>query len=168
MAYVVNLNTGTDTPVSGVSSLSLDRAILNFGADWRVKDQTSKDELVLTNLNSPVAYPERGTVICNEITDIYRGKGISPNLVYPDKRGVKLVAKDAGTMTITNSDDSTYSCAVPWSVSLTISTGVHPAITSSNLITMLSRAVSQLFETGSETTTRLEALWRGALEPTDL
>jgi hypothetical protein len=168
MAYAFDLNTGTDTAISGVSTLTLTRGLPNFGADWRIQEGGSLDELTLVNLNSPVAYPEMIHFKVEQIKNVYQSRGISNTLQYPDTRGVRVVIRHSGIGTVTDSVDTTYLCAVPWSITSTITIGNHPAVTASNIHSILARHVSDFFETGSATTDRIASLIRGALKPTDV
>lgn len=168
MAYVFDLNTGTDTAISGVSSLTLSRGLPNFGADWRIKEGGSLDELTLTNLNSPVACPEEIHFKVESIKNVYQSRGIANTLQYPDTRGVRVIIKHTGIGQVTDSVDTTYLCDVPWTITSTITIGCHPAVTATNVHAILARHVSDFFETGSATVDRLASLLRGALKPTDV
>lgn len=157
----------TDTAISGVSSLTFPRGLVNYGKDFRVKDN-SPSEVVITNLTSPVDRPETFRIGYQEIPNIYAGKTIDPSVYAPSKRGVKILTQVAEVWSETDSADATYRRDVPVSAQLVIQTGSLETITTSMLLTLVGRLVSGLFETGSLTTERLQAMLRGSLTPTDI
>lgn len=167
MSFIVNHNTGTDTAVPGVSTLTLTRGIPNFGADWREK-MDSPEESIITNLNAPVAYPEKFRTAVSEISDIYKNTGIANTLMAPTRKGRNILSQLTEVWTVTDSVDTTYLVALPVSCHIVLKVPDHPAITASDIITLIGRAVSGLYETGDATGSRLQALMRGALKPTDM
>lgn len=166
MSKVVSVN-HTDTPISGVSSLSLDRGLVNFQADFKVK-QDSPDEVVITNLTSPVNFPERFRFSVEEKTDVYKGSGLDPTFYAPSKRGRSILSQLTEVWTVTDSVDTTYQVALPVSAHIVIKVPDNENITPAMVEALVGRVVSGLFETGSEATTRLQAMLRGSLKPSDL
>lgn len=87
MAKVVS--TGyTDTPISGVSSLTFPRGLVNFGADYRVKSNKSGQEVVLTNVQAQPDRPELVRIAYSELANIYSGTSVEQSMFAPTKRGV--------------------------------------------------------------------------------
>lgn len=163
MSFVVNHNTGTDTPISGVSELSLERGIPNFGADFRVVSD-EPNEVIITNMNAPVAYPEKFRTAVTDIADIYRNSGITNTQYSVNRRGKNILVQLTETWTVTDTADTTYSVALPVSCHFVIKVPEDPAVTADDVLTLIGRAVSGLFDSGSEEGTRLQALMRGSLK----
>lgn len=166
MAKVITKNY-TDTPVSGVTSLTFPRAILNYKADFRVKSN-QPGEVILTNLTSPVDRPETIRIGASNIANVYNGSGIEASLAAPTKRGVSVLAQVTDIITVTDSADPDYRIDLPVSYHVVIKIPANENLTSALIQEGLGRLVSCMFETGSTTLTRIEALIRGSLVPTDL
>jgi hypothetical protein len=167
MSFVVNHNTGTDTPITGVSELSLPRSIPNFGVDWRTKSD-EPEEVVITNMNAPVAYPERFRTGASDIADIYKGTGISSTEYSASRKGRNILSQLTEVWTVTDTVDTTYKVALPVSCHIVLKVPEDPAITADDILTLIGRNVSGLFDSGSETGSRLQALMRGSLKPSDM
>lgn len=157
----------TDTAISGVTSLDLARGLVNYAADWRVK-QDEPGEVVLTNLTSPISYPERFRIGASEVADVYKGSGIDPGLYAPTRRGISVLCQLTETWKLTDSTDATYEVALPITGHIVLKIPSNENITPAMVDTFLGRLVSGLYETGSETTTRLASILRGSLIPSDL
>lgn len=163
-----SVNAGyTDTAIEGVSSLDLSRGLLNFGADFRVKSNQA-NEIVLTNLTSPVDRPEKFRIAYSEIPNVYSGSGIESSLYANTKRGISVLVQLTEILSVTESTDAEYRYDLPVSYHLVIKVPADANITSAMVATGVGRLVSGLFETGSETTARLDAILRGSLTPADL
>lgn len=167
MSTVVSLG-HADTPINGVTALALDRAILNFGKDFRVRSSDAGKELVLTNLTSPVDRPEKLRVAFSEINNIYTGTGIDPSVSSPTKRGVSLLVQLTNVMSITDSTDPDYRIDLPLSAHMVIKVPSSEHITGGVVEDLVGRLLSGLYESGSVSTTRLESILRGSLAPADL
>lgn len=167
MSFTVNKNIGTDTPISGVSSLTLERSIPNYGVDWRTKSD-EPDEVVVTNMNSPVAFPEKFRVAASDINDIYKGTGISNTLVSPVRGGRNVLVQLTEIWTVTDSADPTYNVALPVSAHVVLKVPNHPAIVANDVVALLGRLVSGLYDSGSEESSRIAAILRGSLKPSDM
>lgn len=157
----------TDTPVSGVPSLTFPRAVLNFGADFRVKSNQPA-EIVLTNITSPVDRPEQIRLASSSIANIYSGTSIEPSLAAPTKRGVSVLAQVTDIISVTDSADPDYRIDLPVSYHLVLKIPVNENLTSALIQEGLGRMISTLFDTGSTGLTRIESLIRGSLVPTDI
>lgn len=166
MSKSVQLNR-TDTAVSGVTSLALPVAVLNWKADWRVKEN-EPSEVILTNLSSPVDRPERFRVGMSDIKDIYRNSGIDATLFAPSRRGVSVLCQLVDTWSITDDSDSSYEVALPVEAHVVLKLPANELITADMIKAFLGRMCSGLFETGSIASDRIKAIVRGSLLPTDL
>jgi hypothetical protein len=155
----------TDTPVEGVTSLTFPRAILNFGTDFRVKSEKSGKELTLTNITSPIDRPEKIRVAYSEIPNIYNGSGISASVSAPTTRGVSILAQVTDVISITDPTDPDYRIDLPVSYHVVIKVPVSDMLSAADIEIGLGRLISSLYDTGSTSGTRLEALLRGSLAP---
>lgn len=154
----------TDTPVSGVTTLTLPRSVVNFGADYRVRED-EPDNAVLTNLTAPQGQPERFRWGYSEVADVYKGTDIEPALRTQMKRGVQVLCQLTETWNVTDTEDATYNVALPVSAHIVLKIPNSTVITAANVEYLVGRLVSGLFETGSTTDERLVALLRGSLIP---
>jgi hypothetical protein len=119
-------------------------------------------------MNSPVAYPEVVTFSVATQANVYKGRNIPVALWYPDPKGTRVYVQHYGTATVGLSDDPSYLVAVPWSIATSIVVGNHPAFGTSEIEEILERHISDLFESGDTSTTRIAALLRDGLMPKDM
>lgn len=166
MAKALSVNY-TDTAIPGVESLKLERGLVNYAADFKVKSD-EPGEVILTNLTSPVVYPERMRISSSDVANIYAGSSIEPSLFAPTKRGTSLLVQLTENWKVTDTADPNYEIALPVSAHLVIKVPNHELITPAAVQTLVGRLISGLYETGSQDTTRLTALLRGSLKPSDI
>lgn len=164
----VKSNGYTDTPVEGVPTLTFPRAVLNFKDDYRVKSEQAGKEIVLTNITSPIDRPEKIRVAYSEVANIYSGTGVEASVLAPSKRGVSVLVQETNVLSVTDDTDPDYRIDLPVSYHLVIKVPASQYITAADITAGLGRLLSGLFDTGVATTTRLEAILRGSLEPSDL
>lgn len=164
----VKSNGYTDTAIAGVSELSFARGLLNFGADFRVKSSVAGKEVVLTNITSPPDRPEKIRLGFTEVANAYAGSGVDVPVTAPTKRGTQILAQVTEVISVTDDSDPDYRLDLPVSYHLVIKVPTSEYITGSDVVTGLGRLLSSLFDTGAETTTRLNAILRGALTPSDV
>lgn len=163
------INSGyVDTPISGVSSLTFPRAILNVGKDFRVKTNNSGKEVILTNLTSPIDRPENIRLAYSDIANIYSGTGVDPSVSAPTKRGVSILSQVTDVISVTDTTDADYRVDLPVSAHLVLKVPASEFITADLVQTLLGRLLSSLFDAGATTTSRLEAILRGSLVPSEL
>lgn len=168
MATTKVVTTGyTDTPIEGVTTLSLTRGLVNFGADFKERSD-EPNEVIITNLTSPLGQPETFRWSFSEISDVYKNTTIDPTLRYPTKKGVNVLCQLNDTWKITDSNDPTFEALIPVSAHLVLKVPSCEAVTAEQVIGLVGRLVSGLFDTGSSESTRLKALLRGSLEPSDI
>lgn len=158
----------TDTPVEGVASLAFPRAVLNIGADFRVKANQPGKEVVLTNITSPVDRPEKIRIAYSDISNVYNGTDVDTSVYAPTKRGVSILAQITETLSVSDSVDPDFRVDLPISYHLVIKVPASEYIAAADIEAGLGRLLSSLFDTGVTTTTRLEAILRGSLVPTGL
>jgi hypothetical protein len=157
----------TDTPVSGVSSLNLPIAVLNYKADF-TKEVNTPGEGIITNVTSPLIAPERMRFAVTPIADIYKGTGIDPTLAAPSKRGLTVLVQLQDTWTVTDSADATYRVDLPVTGHFVLRVPQNEMITADALKTFIGRTMSGFFNTGVVTTERIVGLLRGSMMPSDL
>lgn len=158
----------TDTTIQGVSELNFSRGLLNFEKDFRIKSNTAGKEIVLTNITSPVDRPEKLRIGYSEVANVYNGTGVEPTVCAPTKKGTQILVQLTEVISVTDSADADYRLDLPVSYHVVIKVPTSEYVTSSDIVTGLGRLVSGLFDTGVSTTTRLDAILRGALVPSDL
>lgn len=157
----------TDTPISGVTELNLARGLVNYAADFRVKSETA-EEAVITNMTSPISFPEKFRTKVNDLVNIYKGSGVDPALYPPSKKGVSILSQISEVWTVVDSTDTTFQVALPVSAHIIVKVPNSEYITAADVQTLVGRLISGLYETGSESTERLSALLRGSMLPKDL
>lgn len=158
----------TDTPISGVSSLTFARGLINFDKDFCVKSEIAGKEVVLTNITCPVDRPEKVRVAYSDVANIYSGTGIEASVMAPTKRGVSILAQVTEVISVTDSVDPNYRVDLPVSYHLVIKVPANENLSSADIMTGVGRLLSSLFETGSTATSRIDAILRGSLVPSDL
>lgn len=157
----------TDTPINGVTTLNFARGLVNYGADFARKE-VSADEAVITNLTCPVDCPEKFRIAFSPVADVYKGTGIDPSLYTPTRRGISLLSQVTEVWTLYDDAISTFNASLPVSAHLVLKLPSNEKITVGMVQTLIGRLVSSLFETGSTTNSRLTALLRGSMLPSDL
>lgn len=156
-----------DSPISGVTELSFDRALLNFKADFREKAK-SATEAVITNITSPFDRPERIRFAVSDISNVYAGTDIDPSVYSPSRRGVSVLAQVTSIASVTDSNDADFRVDLPISAHIVLKVPSSEHLDAGKIQTIVARLVSSLFETGDESTSRLDALIRGSLLPKDM
>ena len=157
----------TDTAISGVTSLNFTRGLVNFGADFKVKSD-EPGEVILTNLTSPVVYPEKMRISASDVANVYTGSSIEPSLYAPTKRGTSLLVQLTEIWKVTDTAVPEMEIALPVSAHIVIKVPNHELVTPAAVETLVGRLISGLYETGSTNSKRLTALLRGSLKPSDI
>jgi hypothetical protein len=158
----------TDTPIAGVSSLNFSRGLLNFSSDFRVKSNNAGKEVVLTNITSPVDRPEKIRIAYSDVANVYNGSGIEASVLAPTKRGVSVLAQITETISVTDDTDPDYRIDLPVSYHVVIKVPASEHISATDIQAGLGRLLSGLYDTGATTTSRLEAILRGSLVPSEV
>lgn len=158
----------TDTAIAGNPVLTFPRASLNIAADLRVKSNQPGKEVVFTNITSPIDRPEKIRIAYSDVTNVYAGTGIDASVLAPTKRGISILVQVTDVMSVTDDADPDYRIDLPVSYHLVIKVPASEFITADEVKTGIGRLLSSLFDTGVSTTSRLEAILRGSLVPTEL
>lgn len=145
---------------------------IDWGSDFRIKSENS-NELILTNLTSPIDRPETVRVGHQPISNIYKNTGIDGNYYAPTTGGIKLLTALYETWQYADAADS---AANPWylpvSGTLTLSVPNIDAITADDVLAFAIRLIATLMETPSAdaaaNSERFRSLLRGSLRPSDL
>lgn len=156
-----------DTAISGVSAINFARGLLNYGADFRVV-MDEPGEVHLTNLTSPVVFPEKIRFAVSDVKNVYTGKAIEPSMYSPTKSGTSLLVQVTEVWKRTDSANPLVEVALPVSAQLVIKVPNDELVTPAAIEALVGRCLSGLYETGATTTTRLTAMLRGSLKPLDL
>lgn len=162
MAYSIAYNV-SDTPISG-ADMKLQLPAVNFSTDFRV-ERDEPDELIVTNLTSPIGIPERFRFGFSTIANVYNGTRIEPAMRSQMIQGVSVLCQLNDTWTVTDSADPTYSILLPVSCHVVLKVPNSPALTGDNIQYLLTRTISGLMPQGQVGTQRLAALLRGSLRP---
>lgn len=157
-----------DTPIAGNPAIvSLPLAQINFGADFRKKDQT--DTFVrLVNTKAPLDTPESINVSVDIIPDIYKNSKIDPAARFAGKGGVRIVSKVTNTLKVVDSALPLEPQFAECSAHLVIQGPDSLYFTPDIIKQLMQRCISSFFETGSAATTRISDLQRGILLPDDV
>lgn len=169
MAKVFALNY-TDTAIDGVTALAFaERGLINFGANFRKKNGSNgNSDLLLTNISSPYGCAERFRYSFSEVANIYNGSSVEPSYYAPTKKGASLLVQLNEVWTETDDADPTYRIDLPVQAHIVLKIPQNSLITAARVQALVGRLLSGLYDTGVETTTRIDALIRGSLEPSDL
>lgn len=161
----MTLNKGfTNTPISGGTPKTLALDPINFGSDFRVLRNTG-DELILTNITSPIDRPERVRIAMKEVKNVYQGTDVSISAQAASRKGVNLHVQLQQNFSTLEAERVIH---LPVSTSITIKIPASEQLTAADVKSSVSRLLASLFETGSDSDARLTALLHGSLEPTDI
>lgn len=167
MARAIALNY-TDSGVSGITELKKDIAILNFGADFRVK-QDLADEAIISNITAPIDRPENFRFSASPVADIYKGTGIDPGFYSPSRKGISLLCQLTDVYKYADAADSTFKEQyLPLSGHIVLKVPCNEALTAEMISTFVGRLIAGLYASGHLDAARLKAMLRGALLPTDM
>lgn len=158
----------TDSAISGASQVTLKLPTLNYGSDFRVK-QDEPNEAIVTNLTSPIGQPERLRWAHSDVADVYRGSGIDPTMYYASRRGTQILVQLTDVFKVTDTEDASYEAHLPISCHLVVKVPNNDLVTDEVVLAEIQRLLGALFETtGTTPENRLKSILRGALLPAQL
>lgn len=167
MARSIALNY-TDSGVSGVTTLKKDIAILNFGSDYRVK-QDDAGEAIIANITSPIDRPETFRFSAAPVADVYKGTGIDSGFYSPSRKGISLLCQLTDVYKYADPADSTFKDQyLPISGHMVLKVPCNEALTADMISTFVGRLIAGLYASGNLDASRLKSMLRGALLPTDM
>lgn len=160
----------TPTPGTTLRTAKLSLDFIDFSSNGAFTKTVDEPDLcVLSNKNAPLDAPCTLTYIRQNVKNVYGNKVISEANQTPNKAGVKNVVKLDTVLTITDSVDATYRADVPFSCSISCTTGVDALLTDNIVLTLLSYAVSSMFTDATAAATvssaRIANIRRGAMVP---
>lgn len=164
MSKIINL-TAKDTVQNGVTAPVLTLPILNYAADFRLKQSSSANEVILVNTKTGLDEDEQIRIAFNEIADIYKNSGISCDNVSSSKTGCSLLVQLTKTVKLTDSTDATFSAHVPLSAHMVIKVPKVEGLTNEAILTIVTRLFATLFD-GS--TNQALGMLKGAIAPKGL
>jgi hypothetical protein len=164
-----SINVGyTDTALSpDPGALNLTRAPLNFASDFR-KKVDSAGEAVIVNITSPNDRVEKIRFASTDVNDIYKGSGIDQAYYSTSKKGVSVVVQLTEVLRVLESTDAAFAVDLPISCHLVLKVPNHELVTAAVVQTAVTRLLSGLYGQGATTTTRLAALLKGSLIPSEI
>lgn len=166
MSIIKSLNF-TDTLIAGDPTLTFSRGALNYSANWRVVSD-GPSEVKLTNISSPLDAPETIRIAYSDVKNIYANTALEPSQMSPSKAGASILVELKEVITVRDDANSDLDLHLPVSYHIVMKLPKSSNITSDDVFTGLGRLVSALYDTGSNTATRLESMLRGSLVPTDI
>lgn len=128
---------------------------------------TSGDS-VITNTASPVDRPETIRAALQNIANIYNGTEILPAYYAVSKSGKSLLLQVNDILTFTDANDASLRQDYPISAHLVVKFPTNVNVDASVIMTTVKRLLATAFATGKTDSSRLEALIRGSLEPTNI
>lgn len=163
MSIVIS-NGYVDTTLAGVTAPTLTVPVLNYGTDFRVKVESSK-ETILTNTSTPLDQPETIRFGFSEIADVYSKSGLNTDQISGTLKGLNLLAQINETIKVTDTANAAFSQYLPISAHLVIKVPQSGYITPAMITTLVTRLVATLYESG---VSNLPALSKGVLTPKSL
>lgn len=147
---------------------------LSYSTDYSVKSETP-NEVVITNVTSPLDQPETIRFAQQPVRDIYNGSAVDPTAMSVSRQGISLVIQVNDILRVTpDSSESTCCCDggymdFPISTHIVIRTPVAQYITADTVMTVVKRNIAALFGEGADVTSgRLNQMLRGALKPSTM
>lgn len=125
-------------------------------------------ELWITNTTSPIDVPETARIAIQNVGNIYDGTDILPSYFATSKAGRQLLIQLNDILTATDSADLSYRADLPFSGHVVLKFPTNSLVTADMLLAFYERLISMAFATGAVTKSRLEALMRGSLKPSNL
>lgn len=143
---------------------------LSYSTDFSVKSETP-NEVVITNVTSPLDQPETIRFAQQTIRDIYNGTAVDPTAMSVSRQGISLVVQLNDIFRVTPDSESSCCCDggymdFPISTHIVIRTPVVQYVTADTVLTVVKRNIAALFGEGADVTSgRLNQMLRGALKP---
>lgn len=156
------LNKGYVDTVSTTKNVAI--PTLSWAVDYKTKVDTP-DEVVLTNVTSPLDRPETIRFGYTEVKDVYKNTSIDASVYAPTKRGVQLLAQINDVYSVTDSVDAEYRVDLPVQAHMVIKVPASEVITADVVKELVLRSVASFFNTADVTSEKIAAMIRGSLRP---
>lgn len=137
---------------------------LSWDVDFKTKVD-EPDEVILTNVTSPLDRPELFRFGYTEIKDVYKNTTIDPSVYAPTRRGIQILCQVNDVYSLTDDVDASYRVDLPVQAHVVLKVPACDVITADMVEELAQRAVSGLFATGSVTSAKLSAMLRGSMRP---
>lgn len=145
----------------------IDVPTLALSTDYAVTKNDQMDVYV-SNLTSPTDQPETLRYGSKSIQNIYNNSGIDPSFYATSKRGLSIVSELFEVASITDTDDPSFRIDYPIQTHVVIKVPVSQYVNANDVLTILLRNVSMLFQQSNSTSTRISELMHGAMVPSEL
>lgn len=156
------INKGFTDKVSATKSINIPD--LSWDVDFKTKSD-EPNEVILTNVTSPLDRPELFRFGYSEIKDVYKNTSIDPSVYAPTRRGIQILCQVNDVYSLTDSVDANYRVDLPVQAHVVLKVPACDVITADMAEELVQRAVSGLFATGSVTSAKLSAMLRGSMRP---
>lgn len=157
----------TDT-TTGVTAHGITIPSVNPGVDFRVLDQKG-NVFIMTNVTSPIGYPETVKFSSETINDLYSGTTVDKALYAASRKGRGVMVSLHDVYKAVSDEDDSFELALPFQTSLAFKFLQNSLVTEQMIVEGISRLIAFLFETDQATMdSRIRALIRGSLKPSDL
>lgn len=167
MTTTINLGyTDTPLPEESVAAV-ITTAPVNFKDDFRVL-RSGEGEARIVNTTTPLDRPEIFRFACQNISNVYTGSGIAPAMQGPLKTGRSILVQLSDIYSVEQAGVSEDLYQMPISGHLVLRVPNSEHITEELIFNHLSRLLAGLYDTGSDSTSRLRGLVRGSLLPKDV
>lgn len=123
------------------------------------------DEVVESNLSSPLGRVEKLTFGRRSVKDIYANSTpIDPAYKSPSRSGIKVLVNWASVASLTNSEDPTFRMDFPISSRLTVTVPASDYLTADDVNMLIKHHIGALYGDGTDVTSaRIAKLLKGAL-----
>lgn len=123
------------------------------------------DEIVESNLTSPLGRVEKLTFGRRSVKDIYANStAIDPAYKSPSRAGIKVLVNWESVASLTNSEDPTFRMDFPISSRLTVTVPASDYLTADDVNMLIKHHIGALYGAGTDVTSaRIGKLLRGAL-----
>jgi hypothetical protein len=163
----------TPAPTVNPRTAKLALDFIDFSANGAyVKTVDEPEMCVLSHINSPVDAPTSLSFMRSTVKNVYSNRTISEANQAANKAGIKNVVKLDTVLTLVDTADASYRVDIPFSASISFTSGIDPLVTDDVIFNLLSYAISASYSDAKTATTvssaNIARLRRGAMVPQQL
>lgn len=125
-------------------------------------------DVSITNTESPVDRPEIFKFAIQNIANVYNGSGIEPSYYALNKTGKSMLLQVRDILTYTDASNPSLREDYPIEAHMVVKFPTNVNVDATVIMTEVNRLLALAYATGSTTNSRLEAMIRGALAPSNL